>query len=65
MAWTYLHQYRTVDDELKAFDAVTLGTIRELLERYPLDRLTTLALGPLKKVAAASKNGKARRKKTK
>src|SRR5207253_8221815 len=23
MAWTYLHQYRTVDAELKAFDAVT------------------------------------------
>ena len=24
MAWTYLQQYRSVDDELKAFDAVTL-----------------------------------------
>src|SRR5205807_439951 len=47
MAWTYLHQYRTVDDELKAFDAVTLKTIREVLERYPLDRVTTLALGPV------------------
>ncbi len=62
MAWTYLHQYRTVDDELKAFDAVSLATIRELLDRYPLDRLTTLALGPLKKVAAPSTNGKGRRK---
>jgi hypothetical protein len=47
MAWTYLHQYRTVDDELKAFDAVTLKSIHEVLERYPLDRVTTLALGPL------------------
>jgi predicted Zn-dependent peptidase len=47
MAWTYLHQYRTVDDELKAFDAVTIKSIHEVLERYPLDRVTTLALGPL------------------
>ena len=47
MAWTYLHQYRTVDDELKAFDAVTRQSIREVLDRYPLDQITTLALGPL------------------
>jgi predicted Zn-dependent peptidase len=47
MAWTYLHQYRTVDDELKAFDAVTLADIRQVLDRYPLDQVTTLALGPL------------------
>jgi predicted Zn-dependent peptidase len=47
MAWTYLKQYRTVDDELKAFDAITLGTIREVLDRYPITGVTTLALGPL------------------
>jgi predicted Zn-dependent peptidase len=47
MAWTYLHQYRSVDDELQAFEAVTLDKIREVLDRYPLTALTTLALGPL------------------
>jgi predicted Zn-dependent peptidase len=47
MAWTYLHQYRTVDDELKAFDAVSLKSIREVLDRYPMDQITSLALGPL------------------
>jgi predicted Zn-dependent peptidase len=47
MAWTYLNQYRTVDDELQAFDAVTLKTIRELLDQYPLDRISSLALGPV------------------
>ncbi|HZU39103.1 MAG TPA: pitrilysin family protein [Gemmataceae bacterium] len=47
MSWTYLHQYRTVDDELQAFEAVTLKTIRELLDRYPLDRVSSLALGPV------------------
>jgi predicted Zn-dependent peptidase len=58
MAWTYLHQYRTVDDELKAFDAVTLKTIREVLDRYPLDQVTTLALGPLETLSEPGGNGK-------
>jgi predicted Zn-dependent peptidase len=57
MAWTYLHQYRTVDDELWAFDAVSLKTIRELLDRYPLDRTTTLALGPLAELDRPPSNG--------
>jgi predicted Zn-dependent peptidase len=58
MAWTYLNQYRTVDDELQAFDAVTLDQIRELRDRYPLDRMTTLALGPLEKLERSG-NGSA------
>ena len=41
-------------DEMKAFDAVTLKSIQEVLERYPLDQVTTLALGPLEKIAALS-----------
>lgn len=48
--WTYLQEYRTVDDELTAFDAVTLQAVREVLERYPINRVTTLGLGPLEKV---------------
>ncbi|MFO0809347.1 MAG: pitrilysin family protein [Gemmataceae bacterium] len=47
MSWTYLGQYRSVDDELKAFDAVTLDSIREVLNQFPIDDPTTLALGPL------------------
>lgn len=50
MAWTYLNQYRSVDDELKAFDAVMLDSVREVLDRYPFGHLTTLALGPLHNV---------------
>jgi hypothetical protein len=50
MSWTYLHTYRSVEDEIEAFDAVTLKSIRKVLERYPIDQTTTLALGPLKKV---------------
>jgi predicted Zn-dependent peptidase len=59
MAWTYLHEYRTVDDDLKAFDAVTSATIREVLDRYPLGQTTTLALGPLETLAVPKANGKA------
>ncbi|HTK78496.1 MAG TPA: pitrilysin family protein [Gemmataceae bacterium] len=50
MTWTYLRQYRSIDDDLKAFDAVTLDSVREVLDKYPIDRLTTLALGPLKEL---------------
>jgi predicted Zn-dependent peptidase len=58
MNWTYLHQYRSVDDELRAFEAVTLADVRAVLERYPLDRPTTLALGPLAKLQTATSNGR-------
>ena len=51
MGWTYLGKYRSVDEELAAFDAVTLDKVRQLLDRYPLTNTTTFALGPLDKVA--------------
>jgi predicted Zn-dependent peptidase len=57
MSWTYLHEYRSVDDELKAFDAVTLTRVRELLDRYPLDQVTTFALGPLDAVQRVEPRG--------
>lgn len=57
MAWTYLHKYRTVDEELKAFDAVTVDAIREVLDSFPLDRVTTFALGPLEKLQPPHTNG--------
>ncbi len=62
MAWTYLGQYRSVDDELRAFDAVTLPSVREVLDRYPLERPTTLVLGPLESLPDAKPNGAARRR---
>jgi predicted Zn-dependent peptidase len=52
MAWTYLGKYRSVDDELKAFEAVTLKKIDQVLKRYPFVDLAILALGPLKKLKA-------------
>jgi predicted Zn-dependent peptidase len=58
MSWTYLRQYRSVDDDLRAFETLTLKDVRAVLERYPLDRPTILALGPLAKLQSPSNNGR-------
>ena len=50
MAWTYLGKYRGVDDELKAYDAVNLKKIRQVLDEFPFGTAAILALGPLKKL---------------
>ena len=50
MNWIYQHLYRSVDDELRSFEAVTLKDVSKVLEKYPIDRVTTLALGPLKEL---------------
>jgi predicted Zn-dependent peptidase len=57
MNWTYQHGYRSVDDDLRSYEAVGLSAIRQVLERYPLDRLTTLALGPLTNLSQPGGNG--------
>lgn len=49
--WTYLKKYRTVDEELSSVEAVSIDSIRRLLDDYPLDRLTVTALGPLTEVS--------------
>jgi predicted Zn-dependent peptidase len=58
MAWTYLGEYRAVDEELKAYDAVTLKSLRKELDRYPLGQVTTLALGPLERLRRPKVNGR-------
>jgi predicted Zn-dependent peptidase len=57
MGWTYQHEYRSVDDDLRAYESVTLPAIREVLQRYPLDQVTTLALGPLTSLPCPEENG--------
>jgi predicted Zn-dependent peptidase len=54
MAWTYLGSYRSVDDELAAYDAVSMADLRRVIESYPFDRLTVFGLGPLEQVDTAS-----------
>ena len=49
MSWTYLSKYRSVDEELKAFDAVSLKRSARCWT-LSADRVTTFALGPLRKL---------------
>ncbi len=44
--WAYLGEYRNLDDELAAIEAVNLKSIREVLDAYPLSNYTTTAFGP-------------------
>jgi predicted Zn-dependent peptidase len=46
-AWLYLNEYADVDQELAKFDAVGLGTIREYLDRHPINQTTVVGYGPL------------------
>ena len=49
--WVYRSQYRTLDTELAAVAAVTPADVAALLTKYPLDRTTTVTIGPLEDVA--------------
>jgi predicted Zn-dependent peptidase len=49
-SWHYLGEYRTADDDLAAIDAVTLKDMRALLDAYPIDQPTVVALGPVAKL---------------
>jgi predicted Zn-dependent peptidase len=51
MHWLYQGEYRSLDDDLRGVQEVTLADVRKLLDRYPLDRVTTLAHGPLREMA--------------
>ncbi len=46
-AWAFNAEYRDVDTELARYDAVSLADVRAFLDRYPVDRATTVAFGPL------------------
>lgn len=52
MAWTYLGTYRSVDDEFRDFDAVTVARIQEVIEQFPFTPQTVLALGPLESLTS-------------
>jgi predicted Zn-dependent peptidase len=45
--WVYRREYRTLEDDLRTLQALTLRDIRELLDRYPLGQTTTVGVGPL------------------
>ena len=44
--WTYLGQYRQVEDDVKAVKAVTVAEINAILKEYPLGEFAQFSLGP-------------------
>jgi predicted Zn-dependent peptidase len=44
--WLQRREYRTVADDLKSIDDVTVERIRDVLTRYPLSRMSTITVGP-------------------
>ncbi|MFH1370945.1 MAG: pitrilysin family protein [Planctomycetota bacterium] len=46
--WTYLGQYRPIEEEVKAVKAVTVAEINALLKDYPLGEFAQFSLGPAK-----------------
>ncbi|MEX2113876.1 MAG: pitrilysin family protein [Pirellulales bacterium] len=50
--WLQRHEYRTVQQDLQAIDAITVAQIADVLRRYPLSQNTTMAIGPIEKLAA-------------
>ncbi|HAD60244.1 MAG TPA: insulinase family protein [Planctomycetaceae bacterium] len=44
--WVYRGQYRSVADDLATVRAITMDDIRELLDKYPIEMITTVGVGP-------------------
>jgi predicted Zn-dependent peptidase len=44
--WTYRREYVPVDRELELYSAVTPDDLRRVLDRWPLDPLTVVSVGP-------------------
>ncbi len=49
--WLCRAEYRTIEDDLQAVDAVALDDLHDLLRRYPLLPTATVTIGPLESVA--------------
>ncbi|OYW17491.1 MAG: hypothetical protein B7Z55_12420 [Planctomycetales bacterium 12-60-4] len=45
--WLIRREYRSVDDDLKLLNSLTLADLRRLLDQYPLVGTTTVGVGPL------------------
>jgi predicted Zn-dependent peptidase len=52
--WLQRREYRTVADDLKSLDNVTVAQIREVLAKYPLTNCSTITVGPCEKVKEPS-----------
>jgi predicted Zn-dependent peptidase len=48
--WLQRREYRTVADDLKSLDVVTLDDLHAVHKKFPLTRYTTITVGPRKDV---------------
>jgi predicted Zn-dependent peptidase len=44
--WTYLEQYRTIEDDINSIKAVTIDDVHSLIEQFDLGEFTQLSIGP-------------------
>ncbi|MGE3314432.1 MAG: M16 family metallopeptidase [Planctomycetaceae bacterium] len=51
--WLYRREYRTVEDDLKTLQSITVADLEELLKKYPLRTTSTAAVGPLASLSGA------------
>ena len=47
--WTYMQEYRTIEDDINAVKAVTVEEIQSLIKEYRPGEFTQLSMGPAKK----------------
>ncbi len=45
--WLYRSEYQSAEDDLNKLQSMTVGSIRDLLDAYPLGATTTVGVGPL------------------
>lgn len=57
--WIYRQDYRPIEAEMADVAAVTLDDVREMLDRFPLNRTTIVCLGPLEQVVGIGASGMA------
>ena len=48
--WLQRREYRTVADDIKSLDDVTVEAVREVLAKYPFSTASTITVGPRKDV---------------
>ncbi len=46
--WTYLRQYRTIEDDVEAIKAVTVDDVRAVIRQYNPGEFTQFSIGPAK-----------------
>ncbi|MGB2807701.1 MAG: pitrilysin family protein [Sedimentisphaerales bacterium] len=44
--WTYLEEYRTIEDDINSIKAATVGDVHSLIEQFDLGKFTQLSIGP-------------------